>query len=59
MPLIALTRSRALAFTALVAGAALAGAPHYRAYREEAQRRACRANCKTLAGAMEMYNLDH
>jgi hypothetical protein len=59
MPLLALSRPRVLVLTALVAGATLAGAPYYRAYRKDAERRACAATCKTIAGAIEMYDLDH
>jgi hypothetical protein len=58
MAILAISRPRALALSVVLCGAAVAGYPAARGWREARERRACQAICKTLAGAAEMYNLD-
>jgi hypothetical protein len=53
-----LTRRRFAVMTVVFAGAAVAGYPAMNEVRKARALRQCYANTKTLAGAMEMYNLD-
>lgn len=43
---------------AIIGVLAAIAVPNFRAARERANQRACYANQKTIAGAVEMYNLD-
>jgi len=44
---------------AIIGVLAAIAVPNFRRARERANQRACYANQKTLAGALEMYNLDN
>src|SRR5947209_11570644 len=44
---------------AIIGVLAAIAVPNFRAARERANTRACYANQKTIAGALEMYNLDN
>ena len=44
---------------AIIGVLAAIAVPNFRKARERANQRACYANQKTVAGALEMYNLDN